>query len=966
MKTSTRKMVKRCIAGVICLALMMAVVPMASAERLIDRYAVLFEGEAASYNSLPSFGKVLAQWQNAGMSAATTDVSVPLIPSAVTGNQPTTITHEGKDGLLMEEGSTSVTFTVTIPADGLYELEVVYFPYEGNGQKIRRSIAIDGKVLFSEAENLCLYRHYRYIGEERYNGFGDQLPYAQEEVKGWYTSHFRDVDGKYATELRWGFKAGQHTITLNYVDQPLLLHSMTLKAPKQVEDYATVSSKYPTQNIPKIDPIKWQAEDPLAIIYRNESTVSSYGDNNPATYPAADGTKKINCFGGSAWNRGNQEISYRFTVPETGLYKLAMRVQQPWTNGMNAYRQILIDGELPFEEMREYPIEYSREWYTEVLSDENDQPYAFYLTEGEHIITVRAVMSVELTAAIEKVRNITDTISTLYRKILLITTASPDPNYDYDLDKAIPDMMDTFAKIQVELEETKALIMSTSQRQPASVSNLNMISQQIKEMQEDEDRIPGRLSDISNSMTTLGNMITTLQDTPLGIDEIVFYPTDAAVEKRVASFLETVVSAIKNFMLSFERDYTSVVVSNSNKDCTIDVWVTRGTEWANVMQRLIQSDFEQNNNIGVNLNVLPTGTLASTVNPLLLAITSGDGPDVVLNVEANTTVEYGVRGMALDLKSEFADYEQMVERFHPEIQKSFTFLDKVYAVPETMNFYVMAYRKDILNELGLKVPETWDEVHYQTLPILYQNGMEMTGASFDAYLYQYGGSYYTENGLDTALDSVAAHKAFDDNIAQFMDLGFPIIVNFFSRFRTGEMPIGYVDFAAYLQVLTAAPELAGKWDIAPIPGIKNEDGTINRATTGLTATADMILTAGKDRKDACWTFLKWWTDTETQTNYGLELESLLGASARLNTSNINAFRRLPWSKSTLATVEEYWKHAKAVPNVLGGVITGREISNASNSALYDGVTPREALEKSIILIRDELKRKQNLYNISAN
>ena len=43
MKLSMRKMVKRCVAGVICVALCMALVPTAAAERLIDRYAVLFE-----------------------------------------------------------------------------------------------------------------------------------------------------------------------------------------------------------------------------------------------------------------------------------------------------------------------------------------------------------------------------------------------------------------------------------------------------------------------------------------------------------------------------------------------------------------------------------------------------------------------------------------------------------------------------------------------------------------------------------------------------------------------------------------------------------------------------------------------------------------------------------------------------------------------------------------------------------
>lgn len=65
-------------------------------------------------------------------------------------------------------------------------------------------------------------------------------------------------------------------------------------------------------------------------------------------------------------------------------------MQQPWTNGMNAYRQILIDGEVPFSELEEYAFPYARSWYTEVLSDEEGTPYAIYLAAGEHTLTVQS------------------------------------------------------------------------------------------------------------------------------------------------------------------------------------------------------------------------------------------------------------------------------------------------------------------------------------------------------------------------------------------------------------------------------------------------------------------------------------------------------------------------------------------------------------------------------------------------
>ena len=962
MRSEKKKLARRILAGVMSAAICLTVAPTAAAKRLIDRYAMLFEGETASYDTLPSYRRVLAQQQQAGLSAATQDVSANLSLFTCEGETPEWLEQDGLEGLLLDEDTLSVTFPVTVPADGLYELEVMYYPYGGSGQAIRRTVSVDGTPPFSEAENLCLYRRYTYVVEARYNGYGDQLTYSQEELRGWYTQQWQDVDGKYSTPMLWSFAAGEHTVTLSYVDQPVLIHSLTLKAPRETVDYAAFSAAH-TGDSPSVQPVVLQAELPENVLYRNDSTVNGYADSDPATCPAAGNSRPLNAIGGSGWNRGNQEIVYQFSVEKSGLYKLALRVQQPWTNGMNAYRQILIDGEVPFSELEEYSFPYARSWYTEVLSDEEGTPYAIYLAAGEHTLTVKAVMARELTAAISQVQEITDILSSLYRKILLITGAEPDSNYDYDLEKSIPDLLNVLDSLQTQLNDTAALIMGSAQKQPSSVSNLYMLSRQIKEMREDPDLIPGRLEDITNSLTTLGNLIGDLQSTPLGIDELVFYPADAAVENRRSTFFEQAAAALRNFWLSFQRDYTSVTVSGANTDRTIDVWVSRGTEWAAVMQQLIQEDFEITENIGVNLNILPSGTLANTVNPLLLAITSGDGPDVVLNVDANTAVEYGVRGMALDLR-EFGDYSQVVQRFHPEIGQAFTFLNKTYALPETMNFYLMAYRKDIFSELSLSVPDTWQEVYYQTLPVLYQNSMSMQGVNLDTYLCQYGGSYYTDNGLDTALDSAAAHRAFSDTIAQYLDLGFPISANFFSRFRTGEMPVGFVDYATYLQIVTAAPELAGKWTVAPVPGMEQEDGTINRSTTGLTGSADMILADAEDI-EACWTFLKWWTSTETQTSYGLKLESVLGTSARLNTANLESFCSLPWSRDTLSVIRQYWDQAQVVPNVLGGVITSRAVSNATNSALYDGDTPREALEEAVKAIRDELTRKQNLYDIAA-
>ena len=160
MRSEKKKLARRILAGVMSAAICLTVAPTAAAKRLIDRYAMLFEGETASYDTLPSYRRVLAQQQQAGLSAATQDVSANLSLFTCEGETPEWLEQDGLEGLLLDEDTLSVTFPVTVPADGLYELEVMYYPYGGSGQAIRRTVSVDGTPPFSEAENLCLYRRW--------------------------------------------------------------------------------------------------------------------------------------------------------------------------------------------------------------------------------------------------------------------------------------------------------------------------------------------------------------------------------------------------------------------------------------------------------------------------------------------------------------------------------------------------------------------------------------------------------------------------------------------------------------------------------------------------------------------------------------------------------------------------------------------------------------------------------------
>ena len=347
---------------------------------------------------------------------------------------------------------------------------------------------------------------------------------------------------------------------------------------------------------------------------------------------------------------------------------------------------------------------------------------------------------------------------------------------------------------------------------------------------------------------------------------------------------------------------------------------------------------------------------------LLLALASGTGPDVALGVASNIPVEYGMRGAVADL-SVFPDFNQISERFLKGIMIPFEFKGGYYGLPETMDFSALYYRKDILEEYDLEIPETWQDVYTKILPTLKQNGMDFFYASgYHPFLMQYGGSYFKTvekddyEILQSNLDSPEAYTAFEQFTNLYRIYNIPVQADFYNRFRTGQMPMGIANFDTYIKLSSAAPEIFGKWDVAPIPGIREENGRINRSSGGAGTTAAIIL-SNSENKEKAWDFLNWYTSSDTQTRYANDIISFIGPEARWNSANIEAFNQLPWDANLRNIIEVQKEDYKDVPNVIGGYIVGRWIENARVGVVVEKKPFRPQLEKAIKEINYELEIK---------
>ncbi len=877
------------------------------------------------------------------------------------------IHNKSESVYIWEEKDQWAEWEFDVITEGLYEIEIEYFMFSGMGNPAVRSLIVDGRIPFIEAGSIMFQTFWKDIGDPIVNSIGDEVRPSQVEVPGWRKVRLTDSSGFYSTPFRFYFTPGKHTIRMEYIDQSMAISTVSLVPARNTPTYQEVEELYKDKGYKEVNNSK-EFEAESTVIEKSDPTIRRETNGDPSVRPVSYMYRKLNVMGGYRWRRGNQSITWEFTVPEDGLYKIAIREQQVWNDGLPSFRQIAIDGEVPFKEFEAYSFSYERDWKLGVLNDHNGKPYLIYLDKGRHTLTMTVKMGA-LTPVIQSINDDNILLSNMMRDILKITGSNPDPNYDYELFKLVPTLKGDMETIMDSLQKKYDYLRKISGKLPAMANNFLTIKSQLSSMVRDPFSIARRMNDLNNAQNSLGTWYLNIQNQPLLVDYFKVGAPKEVWKDIKSNIFQKVRSTFANYLISFRKDYDnigSVLEEDIQIKSIINVWISRGIEWAELIKEMVDEEFTPNTGIMVNINVLPANQLqAGNVNALMLSLVSGQAPDIGLGLDSGSPVEFAIRDAAYDL-SKFKDYEQVAGRFIKNIMIPYQYSGGVYALPETMDFQVLFYRKDIISDLGIKVPDTREDLYNHVLPILYQNGLEFNyPQDFTQFLFQHEGEFYTSDGMRSALDTEESFRAFQEFTELFTSYGIPAVSNFYNRMRTGEMPMGIGGYGLYIQLSVAAPELAGKWGIAPLPGTRRPDGIVDRSNGALAGQCGIILNQ-TDHPDEAWEFLKWWSSTSVQTKFARELEALIGAEARWNSANIEAFTRLSWKKEDLDVILEQWKWARETPVVLGGYFTGRHVANAWNSTVIGGSSFRDALEKAVKEINRELRMKQEEYGVVDN
>lgn len=871
-----------------------------------------------------------------------------------------TVWAESSEVVLTKDDSAGILWnsdidTIRIPfscEDGIYCVVFDYIPTAEKAEDIMASIRIDGKHPSGEFKTIELPRCWISESENYFDENGDEYAAYLVQRETLMSEPVRDIEGLDCRNLSVELTAGHHELELDYLSGSMMIKKIRLVPVKEPAGYTDYVKKHEAGEY-KGTPIVIEGED---VASRSSRDIPCYSHNDSAMSPSGNGKMRINAFGGGYWYKANSSGTWEFEVPEDGLYKISMRVLQN-NEGLISQRQVLIDGEVPFAELNDYRFEYGSRFRTEALGGE--EPYLFYLTQGKHTITMRAAASM-YSEPISSMRETAKLIEQIVSDIQMITGTSPDPNFDYELDVKIPDTMSRLATISVRIEESADMVDELCMGAPAMTSNIHADAGSAEDIAARIRRVPSNLGALTTIQGDLEDAAATLQSHPLAIDWIEIQSPDEPLREPQTSWG----SQAKLALVAFANSFRKADNGEKSEDQTIDVWVARDKEWANVLQMLVHEDFESKYGIKANLNVLPSGntTVVNGASPLLLSVVSGNTPDIALGCDSKTPIELAIRDELYDISS-FSDFDDVSAEFGAGAMRALEYEGGCYGLPETTDMPVMVYRADVLEQNEISVPETWEELMQDTLPKLTQidANFYMGSSSPDMYasmLYQMGGDLYGENG-DCMLNTPEAVAAFKQWTRCFVQYNVPQAANFYNEMRTGKLPIGICSLAEYMQLKSYATELTGKMQIAPVPGTRGTDGRIRHDSTGTISSAIMFREA--ENKDACWQFMKWWMSDEIQTRFALEVESKVGPTGRWMSGNRNSFMNLSWSRQEAGVLRDSIDDYRVLYNVLGGYYSGRAITNAWTRTVFSGMDARDSIEQCYEEIAKQIDRKRREY-----
>ncbi|SDN72294.1 multiple sugar transport system substrate-binding protein [Actinomyces ruminicola] len=332
------------------------------------------------------------------------------------------------------------------------------------------------------------------------------------------------------------------------------------------------------------------------------------------------------------------------------------------------------------------------------------------------------------------------------------------------------------------------------------------------------------------------------------------------------------------------------------------------------------------------------------------AQTQSDAYDVI-SIDNVWVAEFAANQWVVPLPEDDLKNDDIVE----SVWQTGLYMDRLYGMPFATDSSIMFYRKDFLEEAGVEVPTTWDEVKSAIDAVRALPGHEKIGgfggqfAKYEGltccaseFINTAGGSFYDDEG-NVTINSPEAIAGLQVLIDGFKDGYIPKEALEWKEedgrnaFESGDLLFYRQWPYQYANNMAALGE--EKFGVAALPTIDGKDfvPTLGGHNCGISAYSKNKATALK--------FVQWWTSQESE-KYALETQTLAPILGSLyeDSEMLEQFPYLP-------TLRESLDSAKGRPKA----VSYGDVTAAIQDALYPAVQQQVTAEEAISNLETALK-----------
>ena len=852
-------------------------------------------------------------------------------------------------------GGETAEYHVTAPASGLYYLTLDCAVRDRSFVSITLSVAVNGEIQYMEAGNIDVPLFWADVTKDfPLDSFGDEAVPAVAHLNGIRPVGLYNNTYITSSPILFWLDEGENTLSVtNKSARALNIGALTVASSSVLPSYEEYRNTRGTAGVvPGIREIN-------GIMYteKNSTFVKLSSTNALGAAPYHPVTRLVNL---TAFEAAGAEAEYRFVADAAGLYAVALNVSNN-SDDFPSFCTLRVNGAIPFAEAAAYRLPSggnSSRWKNVVFADGGGRPYYIYLEAGEHTLSLRNE-SEPVAAQLRDLRLLVEHINQFSLDVKKITGREIDRNRTWRLTRYMPETEDTLRAYDIML---RCLALSLGGFSPrgasdAAVSGLIESIALLEIMRRKPDELPLYMETLSGDRVSVlmrcGNTLDEVASRSFDLNMIYLYDGAASLPRENPPFTASLAAMISQLWASFVSPKYAV----RDDPEAVNIWINAPIILADSLQKLADSRFTPDTGIKVKFSVMPDQ------NKLVLACAGGTQPDIAMSIERHIPFDLAVRGALHDL-TEFDDFWQVAERFTPGSLIPMIFNDGVYGLVESIDFYTLIYREDILESLGVPPPDTWYDVcemmsELQRFDMSFYHPIA-SGAGYKWFhqtaplIYQFGGSFYRGDGLGTAINQPNAVRGVSFLGELFTTYALSEQVpSFFNSFRYGQTPVGIAGVSDYLLIKYGAPELTGRWKLALPPGVPQEDGSVSRWYVANGRSAVIFADSGKTGES--WEFLKWWTSEEIQSEYAFDLLSSYGYI--FLPGNLKALENSYLPDEDKAVILESIQWLRDVPRSPGQYMLERTLSDIWNTIVFEGTPPQVAIDIRLIGIEREFKRK---------